>query len=151
MPPPDRKTEAQRLFEESRQAHAARDTPGAIELAREALAYNEDHPEALEHLATLLITRRQAYSEGLGLIERAAALRYDDAGAWYALGWLYEFAAHEIARRDHGRAPLDVRTLYERAADGFRQCLALNPEGKLQGDAEDLLDHVENELDSLKR
>lgn len=156
MHPPDRKAEAQRLFEASRDAHASRDTARAIELAREALAYNEDHAETLEHLATLLITRRRAYGEGLGLIERAAALRYDDAGAWYTLGWLYEFAAHEIARRDHAREPrgresLDVRTLYERAADGFRQCLALNPEGKLQGDAEDLLDHVENELESMGR
>lgn len=149
MPPPDRKAEAQRLFEESRQAHAGRDTARAIELAREALAFDEDHAEALEHLATLLITRRRSYSEGLGLIERAAALRYDDAGAWYALGWLYEFAAHEIARRESAQTQLDVRTLYERAGDGFRQCLALNPEGKLQGDAEDLLDHVENELTNL--
>jgi hypothetical protein len=149
VPPPDPKAEAQRLFEESRAAHAARDTARAIALARESLAYHEDHAGALEHLATLLVTRRRAYSEGLGLIERAAALRYDDAGMWYALGWLYEFAAHEIARREPGREPLDVRTLYERAAEAFRHCLALNPEGKLQGDAEDLLDHVENELTAL--
>jgi hypothetical protein len=39
--------------------------------------------------------------------------------------------------------------LYARAADGFRRCLVLHPEGKLQGDAEDLLDHVENELAAL--
>jgi tetratricopeptide (TPR) repeat protein len=150
VPAPDPKAEAQILFEQSRDAHTARDTSRAIELARHALAFDEDHVEALEHLATLLITRRRHYSEGLGLIERAAALRYDDAGVWYALGWLYEFAAHEIARRDSVRAPLDVRTLYERAAEAFRQCLALNPEGKLEGDAEDLLDHVENELASMR-
>jgi tetratricopeptide (TPR) repeat protein len=149
VPSPDPKAEAQRFFEESRAAHASRDTTRAIELARQALAFDEDHVEALEHLATLLVTRRRAYSEGLGLIERAAALRYDDAGIWYALGWLYEFAAHEIMRRDAGREPLDVRTLYERAVEGFRRCLDLHPEGKLQGDAEDLLDHVENELASL--
>jgi hypothetical protein len=44
---------------------------------------------------------------------------------------------------------LAPRGLYERAADGFRRCLALHPDGKLQGDAEDLLDHVENELAAL--
>lgn len=75
-------------------------------------------------------------------------MRPDDAGIWYALGWCYEFAAHEIARRPAG-ADIDVRDLYERAAAGFRQCLALQPEGKLQGDAQDLLDHVENELSAL--
>jgi tetratricopeptide (TPR) repeat protein len=150
MPEPDPKAEAQRLFEASRDAHAARDTGRAIELARDALAFNQDHVEALEHLATLLITRRRRYSEGLGLIERAAALRYEDAGIWYTLGWLYEFAAHESSRRGSSdEAPLDAHTLYERAAQGFRQCLALKPEGKLQGDAEDLLDHVENALLSM--
>ena len=104
--------------------------------------------EALEQLATLLITRRRQYAEGLALIDRAVALRPDDAGIQYALGWCYEFAAHEIQRRAPS-TELDVRTLYERAADAFRQCLDLHPDGKLVGDAEDLLDHVENELRSL--
>lgn len=99
-------------------------------------------------MATLLITRQRRYAEGLALIDHAVALRADDAGIWYAVGWCYEFVAHETGRR----APsidLDVRALYERAADAFRSCLALHPDGKLVGDAEDLLDHVENELRSL--
>jgi len=85
----------------------------------------------------------------LALFERAVALRPDDAGSWYSLGWHYEFAAHELHRRPSRVTGLDARALYERAAEGFRQCLALSPTGKLQGDAEDLLDHVENELMSL--
>lgn len=99
-------------------------------------------------MATLLITRQRRYAEGLRLIDRAVALRPDDAGIWYAAGWCYEFAAHEIGRRA-AATDLDPRALYERAADAFRSCLALHPEGKLVGDAEDLLDHVENELRSL--
>lgn len=95
----------------------------------------------------MLITRRGAYEEGLRLIDRAAEVRPDDAGIWYSLGWCYEFAAHEIRRRRD--ATLDPRSLYERAADAFRRCLALAPEGKLEGDAADLLDHVENELASM--
>jgi tetratricopeptide (TPR) repeat protein len=118
-------------------------------LARRALAIDPDYVEALEHLGTVLVTRRQQYQQGLALLEHAVAVRGDDAGIWYTLGWCYEFAAHEIARRRPAGTDLDVHSLYERAAEGFRRCLALHPEGKLQGDAEDLLDHVENELSAL--
>lgn len=77
-------------------------------------------------------------------MRRAAELRPEDAGIWYSVGWCTEFAAHETQRR--AASDLDARALYEQAADAFRRCIALQPEGKLLGDAEDLLDHVENEL-----
>jgi tetratricopeptide (TPR) repeat protein len=141
-------TDAQRLFAASVEAHTARDTARAIALAREAIEVDPHHVEALEHLGTLLITRRQRFGEGLAFVERAVAERPDDAGLWYSLGWCREFAAHEIARRGSG-ASLDPRVLYEAAADAFRRCLDLKPEGKLVGDAEDLLDHVENELSRM--
>lgn len=99
-------------------------------------------------MAMLLITRRRQYAEGLALIDRAAAARPDDPGIWYAAGWCYEFVAHELRRRPAG-STLDAGDLYRGAADAFRRCLALRPDGKLAGDAEDLLDHVENELRSL--
>ena len=118
-------------------------------LARRALDLDPDYVEALEHLATALITRQRRYADGLALIDRAIALRPDDAGLWYSLGWCYEFAAHEIARRPAPGVELRPRDLYDRAADAFRRCLALHPDGKLVGDAEDLLDHVENELANL--
>ena len=94
------------------------------------------------------MTRRRAFEEGLPLVERAVDARPDDAGLWYSLGWVREFAAHELKRRPT-QSSLDARSLYEQAADAFRRCLALNPEGKLVGDAEDLLDHVENQLASM--
>lgn len=139
---------ADEKFREALAAHAARDTARTIALTRDVLAIEPAHTPALEHLATVLITRRAAYDEGLALIERAVEARPDDAGLWYALGWCYEFAAHEIQRRGGGEA-LDPRMLYERSAGGFRRCLSLHPDGKLQGDAEDLLDHVENQLASM--
>ncbi|MDE3094667.1 MAG: hypothetical protein KGK07_01535 [Chloroflexota bacterium] len=138
---------AQALFARALDRHRARDTAGSIDLARQAVALDPAYAEALEHLGTLLVTRRRAYAEGIACIERAVAARADDAGLWYTLGWCCEFAAHEIARRGGGAAPApDPRSLYEHAAEAFRRCLALHPEGKLADDAADLLDHVENEL-----
>ncbi|HEX5479299.1 MAG TPA: hypothetical protein VFY79_06215 [Dehalococcoidia bacterium] len=137
--------EARELFAHALERAGARDTVGSIDLAQRAIALDPAYPEALEHAGQLLVTRRRRYAEGLAYMERAAAARPDDAGLWYSLGWCSEFAAHEIARRG-GDEALDPRALYERAAEAFRLCLGLHPEGKLQGDAEDLLDHVENEL-----
>ena len=138
------------LLQQARERHAAHDIAGGVELARRAVEADPGNADALEHLATVLVTRRGRYAEGLELIERAVALRPDDAGMWYALGWCYEFAAHELRRRPPAAAgKLAPRTLYERAEEAFHACLALRPDGKLQGDAEDLLDHVENTLRSL--
>ena len=136
--------EARALLAQSRERRRARDIAASIDLARAAVVADATCTEALEHLAMLLVTRRRAYGEGLAYLERAVDLRPDDAGLWYALGWCCEFAAHETARRGAGRA--EARSWYERAAEAFRRCLELRPEGKLAGDAEDLLDHVENEL-----
>ena len=119
-----------------------------MDLTRRALELDPEYVEALEHLGTVLITRRGRYAEGLALVERAVSLRPDDAGLWYSLGWCFEFAAHEVRRRPT-RESVDAKELYERAATAFRTCLSLHPDGKLAGDAEDLLDHVENELRSL--
>ena len=138
--------DAQRLFEQARERHAARDFGASTTFAREALALDPDCMDALELLSNALITRQRNYAEGLALVDRMTALNPDDAATQYTAGWLYEFAAHEIKRRRPDGVDLVPRHLYEGAADAFRRCLALNPDGKLQGDAEDLLDHVENEL-----
>jgi tetratricopeptide (TPR) repeat protein len=118
-----------------------------MERAQRALALDPDFVEALEFVGTAFVARQRRFAEGLGLLDRAVALRPDDAGLWYARGWNYEFAAHEMRRRPSREARrVDLRTLYEEAVSSFRRCLSLHPEGKLVGDAEDLLDHVENEL-----
>jgi len=81
------------------------------------------------------------------MIEHAVSIKPADPGLWYALGWLAEFVAHESQRRSSAPAP-DVRALYLRAEAAFQRCLGLQPEGKLKDDAEDLLDHVQNQLAS---
>jgi hypothetical protein len=131
---------------QARERHAAHDVPGGLALARQALDVDPSNVEALEHIGNVLVTRQRRYGEGLALLERAVGLRPADPGLWYTLGWCREFAAHEMGRRSSGA---DVRPLYELAAEAFHRCLDLHPEGKLQGDAEDLLDHVENQLRSL--
>lgn len=137
--------EAAAIFATARERHAAGDVAAGVELARRAIELDPENVEALEHLATVLVTRRARYAEGLGLLDRAVALRPNDPGLWYALGWCCEFAAHELLRRPSA-GDESPRDLYARAAEAFRACLALRPEGKLADDAADLLDHVENEL-----
>jgi tetratricopeptide (TPR) repeat protein len=138
--------DARLLFAQAQERQAAHDTAAGFALAQQALAADPDYVEAMEFVANALITRRRQYGEGLALVDRMVELRPEDAGVWYAAGWLYEFAAHEIARRRPAGVEIDERSLYERAAAAFRQCLAMHPDGKLRDDAEDLLDHVENEL-----
>ncbi len=145
----DARDESAAIFASARERHTAGDVAGGVDLARRALELDPENVEAIEHLATVLVTRRARYDEGLALIERAVALRPEDAGLWYALGWCSEFAAHEQQRRPAPRSSRTPRDLYERAAQAFRTCLSLKPEGKLADDAEDLLDHVENELSRL--
>ena len=134
------------VWREAQRAHAAGEITRALALTREVLDAAPDHVEALEHLANVLVTRQRKHAEGLAAIDRVIELRPDDAGSWYARGWLYEFAAHENRRRPSTSEGLSTKALYETAAESFRRCLELHPAGKLEGDAQDLLDHVENEL-----
>ena len=81
-------SDATALYAASRAKHAERDTAGSIELARQAVELDPKYAEALEHLGTLLITRRHAYAEGLssssvpsppGPTTRASGTRSDGA------------------------------------------------------------------------
>lgn len=137
---------ADEALAEARRLHAAGDVAGGHEVAMQALTLDPNHVGALEFLATALVARRRQYQEGLALIDRAVAAAPDDAGVWYARGWCYEFAAHELQRRPNKDSTLAPVALFTTAAESFHRCLALNPDGKLLDDAEDLLEHVENEL-----
>jgi tetratricopeptide (TPR) repeat protein len=138
--------EARRLFYAAQTKHAAGEIAAALKLARQAMTADPEYAEPIEHIANVLITRQRKYAEGLNLIDQAVELCPDDAGMWYAHGWCYEFAAHELRRRSLEHIPLDPHTLLETAATSFRRCLELHPSGKLFDDATDLLDHIENEL-----
>ena len=131
---------------EARRLHTAGDIAGGYTAAKLALTLDPNHAGSLEFLATALVARRHQYDEGLALIDRAVEVAPDDAGVWYARGWCYEFAAHELQRRPDQDSPLEPMALYDAAAESFRRCLALHPDGKLLDDAQDLLEHVENEL-----
>ena len=136
------------LLDEARRRQAAGDIKGSIATARAALMRNPTSTETLEFLATALVARRRQYAEGLALLDEAVAVSPADAGLWYARGWCYEFAAHELRRRP-AASDLKPHELYATAAESFQRCLSLRPEGKLAGDAADLLEHVENELSSM--
>lgn len=140
--------DAEVLLGDARHAQSAGDIAGAIQAARAALDASPDFTQAMEFLALALVARRRSFVEGLACTDRAVEIRPNDAGLWYTRGWCYEFAAHELRRRPIDN-PLDPRALYKTARDSFERCLALHPGGKLADDAEDLLDHIENELSSM--
>ena len=140
--------ESLRLFEQARLQHASGDVRAGLQLARRALELDPENVSAIEHVANVLVTRQHRYPEGLALIDQTIRLQPNDAGLWYAHGWCYEFAAHELRRRPTA-SELDPRGLFEVAAESFRRCLDLGADGKLADDAADLLDHVENALRSL--
>ena len=126
--------------------HAQGRIDEAIGEARQALAIAPDYVNALTYLGTTLVTRRLAYQEGLDLLERAAALAPDDAGAQYSLGWCYEFVAYRLEKQ--GRRPYrDPVALYRLAAERLQRCIDLDPEPGLKEDAQDLLAAVGQRLD----
>ena len=117
--------------------HQQGDIAGALAEARRALALAPDFADARSYLGSTLVTRRGRYREGLAELERAREAAPDDPTVHYTLGWCYEFVAHSLARRP--RPGLDPQALYRKAEASLRRCLELNPEGKIKGDAEDLL------------
>lgn len=117
--------------------HAKGDIAGALAEARAALRLEPSYAEARSYVGSTLVMRRGSYAEGLAELERAAEAAPDDPAIHYTLGWCYEFVAHRTSRRP--RAGLEPVELYEKAAASLRRCLALEPEGKLKDDAEDLL------------
>lgn len=141
----ERRERSRELFREAQARHAAHDVASSARLAAQALELDPEFAEALEHLGMIYVTRRARSAEGLDLLQRAVDLRAADAGLWYSLGWCCEFAAQAMRRSgDRDEAPAD--RLYRRAAEAFRRCLALRPEGKLADDAADLLELVEDQI-----
>lgn len=117
----------------------------AIAEAWQARELQPDYVPALTYLGTTLITRRLAFQEGLALLERAVEVAPDDAGALYSLGWCEEFIAYRLGKQL--TTPFrDPYELYAAAARHLQACIDLNPEQKLQEDAEDLLASIEEKL-----
>ena len=117
--------------------HQQGDIAGALAEARRALELAPDYAGARSYLGSTLVTRRGRYLEGLAELERAREAAPYDPTVHYTLGWCYEFVAHRVSRRP--QPALDPQELYRKAEASLRRCLELNPEGKIKGDAEDLL------------
>jgi len=133
------------LFRDAQARHAAHDVAASVALTKQALEFDPDYVEALEHLGVIYVSRRRRFDEGMEFLERAVDLRPDDAGLWYSLGWCCEFAA-QATRRSPAGDEATADAYYRRAADAFRRCLALHPAGKLADDAADLFDIVQAQL-----
>jgi len=133
--------DARSLLREAWELHARGQIDTALAVARDALRDDAELSDAWTYLGTTLITRKLAYSDGLEALERAYALKPDDPGVNYSLGWCYEFVAYRLSRL--GRKPYrDPEELFGLAINHLRRCIELEPEQKLREDAEGLLDSI---------
>jgi tetratricopeptide (TPR) repeat protein len=138
--------DARELLQRAQALHGEGRIDEALAAARGAIEAKADYVEAWMYLGTTLITRRLAFAEGLGALERAVELAPNDAGVVYSMGWCYEFVAYRLEKQATKpyREPLE---LYRLAADCLRRCVELDPEPGLKDDAADLLDSIEARLE----
>ncbi|MEX0785315.1 MAG: tetratricopeptide repeat protein [Dehalococcoidia bacterium] len=134
--------EAREHLQRAMALHEQGDIPAALDEARRALERAPDFADARSYLGSTLITRQGRYADGLSELERALESAPEDAVLYYTLGWCYEFVAHRIARVAERPGALDPDELYAKAEASLRRCLELKPEGKIEGDAKDLLSSI---------
>ncbi len=134
---PTGRSEAHRLLREAKDLHAGGRIDDALAAARSALSADPLLADAWVYLGTTLVTRRLAFAEGLAALERARDLAPNDPGAWYSLGWCYEFVAYRLEKQAT-RPYRDPVELYELAAEALQRCIELDPEPGLKDDAEKL-------------
>lgn len=122
--------------------HKQDDIAGALDEARRSLELAPGFADARSYVGSTLITRQGRYADGLSELERALESAPDDATLHYTLGWCYEFVAHRLARVAERPSNLNPDELYAKAEASLRRCLELKPEGKIEGDAKDLLSSI---------
>ena len=130
---------------------AAGDIDAALEAARRLLAREPGYGEAWAYVGNTLVTRKRHFVDGIAALELATTLVPSDPVVWYTLCWCREYAANALGRPKGGKAQTTDQHLeftaeqqYQRAKDAMLHALTLEPDEKLQGDIEDILDVIAN-------
>ena len=124
--------------------HAMGQIDGALQAAERIVERWPGYGQALSYLGQTLVTRKRRFAEGLAVLARALEATPPDAYILYTAGWCEEFVANALERPKGAHQPVveDAAALYARARAHLLAALALEPEEKLRGDVEDILDVI---------
>ena len=151
MPTDDQTAEATAVPTEARQAlrsamdlHARGEIDVALARARAVVERWPEYGQALSYLGQTLVTRKRRFAEGLAVLDRAVAAGGGDPYILYSAAWCREFVANAIERPKgaHQRVAEPPAALYAQAREELLRALALDPDEKLRGDVEDILDVI---------
>ena len=136
--------EARQALRTAMQLHAGGQIDAALERAREVVERWPDYAQALSYLGQTLVTRKRRFADGLAVLDRAVEAGGDDPYILYSAAWCREFAANAIERPKgaHQHVAESPAALYAKAHDELLRALELEPDDKLRGDVEDILDVI---------
>ena len=136
--------EAQQALRHAMDLHARGDIDAALAQAAEVIERWPGFAQALSYYGQTLVTRKRRFADGLAVLDRAVEAGGDDPYILYSAAWCREFAANAIERPKGAHQPVaePPRALYAKAKDELLRALALEPDDKLRGDVEDILDVI---------
>ncbi|MEI7924747.1 MAG: hypothetical protein WCI61_00955 [Chloroflexota bacterium] len=136
--------EAQQGLRHAMDLHARGDIDAALAQAAEVIERWPGFAQALSYYGQTLVTRKRRFSDGLAVLDRAVEAGSDDPYILYSAAWCREFAANAIERPKGAHQPVaeSPRVLYAKAKDELLRALILEPDDKLRGDVEDILDVI---------
>jgi len=124
--------------------HGLGQVDAALAIAEKIVQKWPAYGQALSYLGQTLVTRKRRFADGLTILERAVEAAPADPYILYTLGWCEEFVANALDRPKGAHQPVERRAAdyYARAKTHMLAALALEPEDKLRGDVEDILDVI---------
>jgi len=136
--------EAERALREAMDRHARGDIDSALAQAQTVVERWPRYAQALSYLGQTLVTRKRRFADGLAVLDRAVEVDGDDPYILYSAAWCREFAANAIERPKgaHQRVAQPPAALYAKAREELLRALTLEPDEKLRGDVEDILDVI---------
>ncbi len=142
--PPAEAREALRVVMD---AHSRGDVDVALEGVTDILERWPGYAQARSYLGQTLVTRKRRFADGLAELDRAVADGGHDPYILFTTGWCREFVANALAKSRggaHQPVPQSADDLYESARTILLRAHQSDPDERLVGDIEDMLDVVAN-------
>ncbi|GMU39688.1 MAG: hypothetical protein AMXMBFR23_05540 [Chloroflexota bacterium] len=145
--PFDPPTEAREALRAVMDAHSRGEVDVALEGVTGILERWPAYAQARSYLGQTLVTRKRRFADGLAELDRAVADGGDDPYILFTTGWCREFVANALAKsRGGAHQPVSQSAddLYESARTILLRAHQSDPDERLVGDIEDMLDVVAN-------